>query len=153
MAPYRWVNCPDATERQRRGNALAEACVHADCTHAQADALLLLLRGYSIREIAGELALSYRQAYDALDNGRERLERAYHGTLRRRLAWYRVLLACVRNHRDSRPAPVLTYAPIPGGYADTPVTVRARPYGAVAEDLLGNHRAFLRVLLDELVGP
>lgn len=134
-----------------RGSALTEACYHAGCTHAQADALLLLLRGYSIREIADELGLSYPQARGALDNGRERLEQAYAVTLRRALTWYRVVLSCLRNHRAGGTAPVLNYAPSYGGGFDaTPATVRARPYGAVAEDLLGDHRAFLRVLLDEL---
>ncbi len=130
---------------------MARACDHAGCTRAQADALCLLLLGYSIREISGELGLSYRQARACLDNGRERLETAYQGAIRCSLTWYRALLECIRNHRDCRPAPVLTYAPMyGGGYDQTPITVRARPHGAVADDLLESNRDFLRFLVDWL---
>ena len=129
---------------------MAWACDHAGLTDAQATACLLTARGCSLRQIARELGLDYKQARAALDNGRERLERAFQHRLSERLKWYRTLLACVRNHRSNLPAPVYTYAPIPGGYDATPVTVRARPHGSVAQDFLDSPYDFLRVLGDLL---
>ena len=46
------------------------------------------------------------------------------------------------------PLPVLTFAKVPGGYDPVPVTVRAKPHGSVAEDLIEDHLDFLRVLVD-----
>jgi hypothetical protein len=130
---------------------LAWACDHAGCTAAQAGALLLLAQGRTIRQIARELGLTYAQSRAALDNGRERLERAFQHLVHERLHWLKSLLQCLRNHRDCRPAPILTYAPIGnGGYDSTPVTVRARPHGSVPEDFLDDPRDLLHALCEAL---
>jgi len=133
---------------------LARALDYAGCSAAQASAVLLFHRGLSTAAVARALRLPYPKGKAALTNGLERLEKAFRGTLAHQLAWYRALLRCVKNHRDTRPAPVLTYAPIPGGYDATPVTVRARPRGSVAEDFVDpdDPRAFLQVLCRTLRG-
>ncbi len=139
---------PDDDTSTRREAALAWACDHAGCTRAQAGALKLLLQGKRLAQIRRQMGLSWAEAKRAVQNGRERLEEAFEREIAIRVAEIRAVLHCHKNHQDCRPAPILTYARVPGGYDETPVTVRARPHGAVPEDLIEDPRDFLRVITD-----
>ena len=140
------MHLSDSDVARRREAALAWACDHAGCTQAQAGALRLLAQGKRVKQIARLRGIPFRSVQRALLEGRNRLEEAFSHLIEAEVRWWALVLACARNHRDCRPAPVLTYAKVPGGYDPTPVTVRARPHGSVAEDLIDDDGDFLRAL-------
>lgn len=135
-----------SSSSDRREAALAWACDVAGCTQAQAGALRLLAEGKRVREIARLRRISYKSVKRILLEGRCRLEDAFGSLIESEVRWWTKVLQCYRNHRDCRPAPILTYAKIPGGYDAVPVTVRARPHGSVAEDFIADDGDFLRAL-------
>ena len=139
---------------------LARALDYAGCNAAQASAVLLFHTGLSTADVARALRLPYKAAKALVSNGVDRLEKAHRSLLAKKLRWYRTILQLSKNQfdvdprhsvsRDCRPAALLTYAPIPGGFDARPVTVRARPHGSVAEDFLEDPSDLLRALIEAL---
>jgi hypothetical protein len=124
-----------------------EACDNARLTSIQAEAARLTARGCSYREIATALSIPYPAARRAALSASEKLRRAHPHLIDRDRRFLRDLFQCLRNTRG-RPGDPKVYAPLPGGagYAKTPLTLRARPMGEVAEDLLLCPVRFLREL-------
>lgn len=116
---------------------LARACEHAELTPHQAEAARRTAVGETFGEIGHALGLSYRSARRLCLKAARLLYRTLHEEKSYRWRFARDVLACIKNVAPRSHASIpKIYAPIPGGYSSTPVTLRARQEGECAEDLV-----------------
>jgi len=107
----------------------------ARLTRVQADVAKLAARKYTYGEIAGCLGLSYTACRNAARKAEGKLIEAHPWLISRLTREIKVLLDCMRNVRDTRPARVLLYRERSFGWERDPVTLRPRPEGECPEDL------------------
>lgn len=138
--------------RWQEAERLAEACEAAELTRPQAEAVRYAAEQLTYREIADAMGVPYRTARSLTRKAESKLKHAHPGLVALQRRALRDLQSCIRNVRDTRPAPIYVYRAIAGGHENTPVTLRPRPMGEVPEDLLHEPLRFLRELpqlLDE----
>ena len=130
---------------------LAQACDHASLSVRQAEAARLAAGRATYRAIALSLALSYLSARQTVRHAAEKLRRAHPHLALRQERFARDLHWCMRNRKPGGSAPVLLYAPLPGGgYDSRPVSLRPRPDGERPEDLTACPLRFIRELATQL---